>query len=595
MLALHAQRRRRRDAQRFGLQPLIMTDRRSLSRHGSLIVLMFLLLLVGTAGPQWGRDYAPTAPVRDVVVLLDVSRTMFAESPSRLERARQGLRHLADQWQQQPGYRVALVAFAARPVVVCPLTRDLSYFRDAIDNIDTVLSRADLRPVAGSGKSGTRLGAALHAAVDLLDPKYRGFQEILLISDGDDPAGDSEWRDGITPARERQVPVHVVGVGDPERASPVPVRPGSADFLLDDRDRPIDSKLDSVPLQAIAAATNGSLTLAPGLVTLALDQRRHQGRHDDEVNLPVLRQRYAWFLLPALALLIGDLVGASQTRRRAPTRRARRNNLLLAGLAFLILSAVPVDDPEICTRRGNEAFEAGQFATALEWYARAEERTTDPGLVARNLAAAYGRLGSWGDAELHYRRCLDDATGLRRARTLYDLATCLLHRSRTTDVAMLAEAMRLLDECARHVDADPALREDATHNRALAARLWAEAVKSAPPGQDTKPSTNDNRSSSRRPGDRGSPDTPATSGTPQRTGSEPDKTSDPRNQRPIATDEPNPGAGNLSPIPDVGELAPLSAADAAAHLQAAVNRIRLDQAKSRVAAPRTRAQNALDR
>src|SRR5207237_7071136 len=44
------------------------------------------LLILGSAGPQWGRDWNQSAVQdRDLVVVLDLSRSMLAEKPSRLE------------------------------------------------------------------------------------------------------------------------------------------------------------------------------------------------------------------------------------------------------------------------------------------------------------------------------------------------------------------------------------------------------------------------------------------------------------------------------------------------------------------------------
>src|SRR4051812_20051194 len=50
---------------------------RRLARLAQLAGLTFLVL--GMAGPQWGRDWTrSTAPGRDLVVLLDCSRSMLA-------------------------------------------------------------------------------------------------------------------------------------------------------------------------------------------------------------------------------------------------------------------------------------------------------------------------------------------------------------------------------------------------------------------------------------------------------------------------------------------------------------------------------------
>ena len=68
---------------------------------------------------------------RDVVFLLDVSKSMLAEDlvPNRLERAKLAILDAVDRLQ---GDRVALVAFAGTAVVKCPLTLDYGFFRLAL-------------------------------------------------------------------------------------------------------------------------------------------------------------------------------------------------------------------------------------------------------------------------------------------------------------------------------------------------------------------------------------------------------------------------------------------------------------------------------
>ena len=77
---------------------------------------------------------------------------------------------------------------------------------------------------------------------------------------------------------------------------------------------------------------------------------------------------------------------------------------------------------EELVRQGDAAFERGDYSAAVDLYTRAEDAITDPGLVAFNKGAALYRLALAADdeasrrqwfreAELHYRRCLEDAVG----------------------------------------------------------------------------------------------------------------------------------------------------------------------------------------
>src|SRR6266851_1225018 len=224
-LGFFARRRRRKALMRLGSAPLmgatLATRDRTAGVRAVCQSLGILLLVVGLAGPQWGRDWIQAAPGRDVVVVLDMSRSMLAEQPSRFERAKAALVDLSWDVQQRGGHRLGLVVFAGGPKIVCPLTHDYDHFREALEQLDVNEPPEELR--AESGSSGTRIGAGIREAAQAAhDDRYRGFQDILLVSDGDDPARDEEWRSGISAARERGIPVHTVGVGDPNNASPIP-------------------------------------------------------------------------------------------------------------------------------------------------------------------------------------------------------------------------------------------------------------------------------------------------------------------------------------------------------------------------------------
>jgi Ca-activated chloride channel family protein len=316
VFSLWAWRQRRRALARLGYAPALRT---LLSEQGWLRFFRnfcgstgLSMLVMGIAGPQWGRDLSqPPAPGRDLVVVLDLSRSMLAEAPSRAERGRAGLIELADAVQQRGGHRFGLVIFAGKTKVLCPLTHDYDHFRDALEQLDLANPPPDLGP-------GTRIGAALQEAVALHDLRFRGQQDILLISDGDDPAGDGEWHAGAEAARDQQIPVYTVGVGNPAEPSPIPARDGHQRY----QDRVVLTRLEEKPLQEIARLTRGSYTAAQTrplpLVELFHEQIERGPVHEEsDDTLPVYQQRFAWFMGPAFALLAGEmLLGWVQRRPR---------------------------------------------------------------------------------------------------------------------------------------------------------------------------------------------------------------------------------------------------------------------------------------
>ncbi|MBM3981246.1 MAG: hypothetical protein FJ304_13345 [Planctomycetes bacterium] len=174
------------------------------------------------------------------------------------------------------------------------------------------------------------------------------------------------------------------------------------------------------------------------------------------------------------------------------TRRSRaaRFALLFATLAAPVLSAaapLPPDAPDELIERANAALRAGEVARADKLYAAAEERATDPGLVAYNRAAVHFERKQYREAERDYDRVLDDAAcpPARAARAWYNRGTCLLHRGGTLDVYRAAVAC--FENALDNPAADADVRDRAPHNLELAKLLWNEKRKEAAKPEEESP------------------------------------------------------------------------------------------------------------
>jgi Ca-activated chloride channel family protein len=321
LLALWSRRRRRQTLELLGRGPAFdeaLRKRTGWRRTRFLLLWVGLsLLALGAAGPQWGRDWGETtAKGRDLVVVLDLSGSMLAESKSRLERAKLALLDLCGRVETEGGHRLGLVVFAGHAKLACPLTHDYAHFREVVssfrqDRLDPTLWAED------NAASGTRIGEAVALAVEAHDTDAGGVRDLLLVSDGDDPARDEEWRVGIAVARASDIPVHTAGVGDPEKTSPIPL--GEGGELFHDGDR-VMTKLEEKPLREIARETGGVYvrlgTSEYPLGMLYLQRMATSEEREQGVDaLPLYRQRYAWFLTPAFVLL-GVTMLLGETRRK---------------------------------------------------------------------------------------------------------------------------------------------------------------------------------------------------------------------------------------------------------------------------------------
>jgi Ca-activated chloride channel family protein len=310
-----AARRRRAAAARIG-RPAALAGQltRPVARRrwlGLAYPLAWVLLVVGLAGPRWGKsDETGIAVGRDVVLVIDLSRTMLADDMAdpanarRWQAARAGALDLLDAVARRGGHRVGVVVFAAHPKVVCHLTTDYDHVRAVLEELDGEFPPPEIRPGPTEVVSGTRIGAGLLAAVAAHDPRFPGSQDIVLISDGDDPGEDREWIRGSDAARKAGIPVHAVGVGRSDQPA-----------VVDVGGELISTKLQGDPLKQVAAETRGQY-LGAGRDTPHLGDffrariEPYPSREYSDDSVPLPRERYPWFLGPALVLFaVGWLRG----------------------------------------------------------------------------------------------------------------------------------------------------------------------------------------------------------------------------------------------------------------------------------------------
>ena len=163
-----------------------------------LMVCCVACLIVAMAQPRWGRLAAsPLPPGHDVVLMVDVSRSMGVEDavPNRLAAAVEAAESLVNALAREATNRVAVVAFAGRGVLRCPLTENLGAVLDALHR----LRPGAVRP------GGTDLGAALDAAREAFGPEeHAEGRAIVVFSDGEDHARSLELATGpASPGRHR--------------------------------------------------------------------------------------------------------------------------------------------------------------------------------------------------------------------------------------------------------------------------------------------------------------------------------------------------------------------------------------------------------
>jgi Ca-activated chloride channel family protein len=347
-VALHGRAARRRErallvAPRHAARFLPgYSDGRALARI-ALAAVALVWLGLALAGPVRGWTMRNvTRRGLDLVVCIDTSNSMLVRDirPDRLTRALRETSGLIDRLR---GDRLALIAFSGVPREVAPLTHDRTTLQELLKRVtpeDNTLG-------------GTNLGAALSAALSMFDGRTGAHEAVVLLTDGEDLAGE-----GLAVARtaaERGIRVYVVGMGT-ETGGKIPLvdESGQERFLTDAQGVEVVSALSGSTLEELARTTGGEYLAAarsPAPLEELYQMRiaRLEGRNQDGTEW-VPHDRYQWAL--ALALFCMLLESGLRERRAAALFLA-----LPAGLG----SGTGIDLAELERRS-----QAGEHPQALE-------------------------------------------------------------------------------------------------------------------------------------------------------------------------------------------------------------------------------------
>jgi Ca-activated chloride channel homolog len=407
--------------------------RRDASRGRTVrLTLVALLAALALVGPRWGTTASNEARRGlDIAVALDASLSMMArdERPTRLDRMKQEVRRLRASSRAD---RLAIIAFAGRSYILSPLTADEGAIELYLENLTP----------ESVGQAGTSLARAIRQGVELLGASTGNADRALVVmSDGEAFEPVEDVRAAAAEAASQGILLVTVGFGSPE-GSTIPEAFGNTTRdKRDDQGNVVVTRYMPELLEAAAEASGGLFVPAEatdraGRVRASFaslrTERRLVASREDHVA------RFAWFLTPALLLLLLD----TWLARKPAARRASRTDDGTRPVATLA-SAAPL-------------FMIVPFGATLVLGACA--RAPDPAIRlaegdALGAVVAYRALMAEGDTSLEMR---------------YNLATALLAAD------SLASATELLESVRRAADGE--VRARARFNGGLARLIEARAA-----------------------------------------------------------------------------------------------------------------------
>lgn len=241
-------------------------------KAGPMVLLSvgWVALVLALAGPvtKLGDLVRPSG--HDIVIAIDLSASMGRSSgtanATAFERYRESVSDLFD--RLAPGDRVALIAFGEQAYLIAPLTHDTGALNGYLNEL-----------TVGMPGRKTSLGVAIGLALKTFGTDEISRNTLLILSDGEDNAGDLPAPDAAELARERGVKIHSVGLAVAEAG-------GGGDVL-----------------RQVAEITGGSFSVLSDSGILP-DISEPAGATSQEVSATPLRRLWASEMLMLAALFL---------------------------------------------------------------------------------------------------------------------------------------------------------------------------------------------------------------------------------------------------------------------------------------------------
>lgn len=269
--------------------------RTSLFRLG-FMWLLWSLLVLAIARPQLIEEpIRRVVPTRDLLLLVDLSGSMEATdftnvAGERVDRLTAVKEVLDDFLNRREGDRVGLIVFGNAAFVQVPFTQDLDACRMLLE--ETAVRMAGPK---------TAFGDAIGLGITLFEDSEVEDRVMIALTDGNDTASKVPPAEAAKIARDNEILIHVVGVGDPRSTG--------------------EEVLDEEALEAVAETTGGRYFFAQDRDQLAeiYDELDRIGTRDVEAE--TYRPRLDLFHWPLAAFLVLSLVSHTGLLLRHVVRR----------------------------------------------------------------------------------------------------------------------------------------------------------------------------------------------------------------------------------------------------------------------------------
>jgi Ca-activated chloride channel family protein len=285
---------------------------KSLYMRHSLIGLRCLclgLIIIAMARPQAGNKQTEyLSEGIDIMLCIDTSGSMkaldFSMGSKRIDRLTAVKEVVKNFIKARASDRIGMVVFGSEAFTQCPLTLDYGVLLSFLDQVE----------IGIAGEDATAIGDAVGIGVKRLRAVEKAKSRVMiLLTDGRNNTGRIDPKTAAMIAKEFDVKIYTIGAGTE----------GEAPFLIE---HPLFGKqyvyqkvdLDEETLKEIADITDGYYFRAKDASALERVYEQIDKLEKTEVKVKEFmeyEERFWWFLIAALALLLIEII-LSQTRFR---------------------------------------------------------------------------------------------------------------------------------------------------------------------------------------------------------------------------------------------------------------------------------------
>lgn len=262
---------------------------------GVLRILALGFIVIGMARPQLvhGHTQVESSGI-DIMLAVDISSSMealdFEIAGTPVRRVDVVKKVVARFVKERPNDRIGLIAFAARPYMLAPLTLDHEWLQERLSALDT-----------GVVEDGTAIGSATAAGTNRLRKQDAKSRILILLTDGMSNAGKVAPVTAAEAAAALGIKVYTIGAGTRGEA-PVPVKDAFGQTHI--RTATVD--IDEDTLRQVSKLTGGKYYRATDTGSLEriydeinrLERTTRSMKHFSSTD-----ELFLWAVLAALLLL----------------------------------------------------------------------------------------------------------------------------------------------------------------------------------------------------------------------------------------------------------------------------------------------------